>query len=73
MPEVLLIHDNARPSQNSEKHYCCTLLTVLTSRHQICTCLGFEIQPTSKVAVEEDEKHLLGGNMCCCSKEEENC
>jgi hypothetical protein len=25
------------------------------------------------VAVEEDEKHLLGGNMCCCSKEEENC
>ena len=73
MPEVLLLHDNAGPSQNSEKHYCCTHLTVLTSCHQICTCLGFEIQPTSIVAVEEGENYLLDGNMCCCSKVEEEC
>jgi hypothetical protein len=31
IPEVLLIQDNAWPSQNSEKQCCCTLLTVLTS------------------------------------------
>jgi hypothetical protein len=71
MPEVLLVYDIARPLQNSEKEYCCTLLTVLTSCHQIYTCLGFEIQSTSTVAVEEGEKHLLGGNMCCCSKVED--